>query len=424
VAAVAAFSCEAADGGDAPPAVVRRIPPGDPLRSPRAWLESSLPGTAADGAADGAADAYTVVRCDLTTAAAGGGSSRHKKKKGGRIWELPFHLRRLRESHRAVAAAAPTRSSSPRARRHHHLDRAAAATDEVIRALLLAAAAAGTGPRGGGRGEGEASSSPDGDPPSPTLMLTILWSGGAASAGGDDSPSAVRVRGHACSAPVVGPSSTRSSPPPGSVSCVVAGGGGAGEELPSRRAHPEAKLSSWCRDRRPLEDMFLNRSWRTGEDDGGGGPAVTCSEVLLQREATNDGGSIELLEGLTSNLFVVTREDGGGGGGGGAVVLRTASDGILPGCARHLVLRAADHLGLKVDLDRPVYLQDAGEWQEVFLTSAIKLIQPVDKILLPAVTSDNNNNDSKAQVAWSIDPALKQFVWRDLYDRIIEEQLR
>jgi hypothetical protein len=74
---------------------------------------------------------------------------------------------------------------------------------------------------------------------------------------------------------------------------------------------PRAKLSSWCRIRRPLEDQLKDEH---------------VGEVILTRQ--DDKNNIELLEGLTSNLFVLYRNG----------TLRTPDEGVLGGCARNQVV--------------------------------------------------------------------------------------
>lgn len=143
---------------------------------------------------------------------------------------------------------------------------------------------------------------------------------------------------------------------------------------PAQSVGPNAKVSSWCRYRRPLESLF--------KDSGVG-------EVLLMGERQNTayiGGqrfidSLEMLEGLISNLFVIYKDG----------TVRTApTTKVLSGYARHLVLEEINQThGLSLDdMNAPV-VGDADDWAEVFLTSAIRLIIPVKRVLIPVEGTDS-----------------------------------
>lgn len=150
-----------------------------------------------------------------------------------------------------------------------------------------------------------------------------------------------------------------------------------------------AKLSSWCRIRRPLEDP--NRYKPTG-----------VSEVVLVRQKpdTNERGTnimsypdenfinkLEFLEGLISNLFVVYKDG----------TVRTAPTGlVLPGYARHLIIQELNERELRLDSTKPPTMQDmmSGLWSEVFVTSAIRLVIPVERIIMPAIGPNNANQPS------------------------------
>jgi Amino-transferase class IV len=123
---------------------------------------------------------------------------------------------------------------------------------------------------------------------------------------------------------------------------------------PNRHKYlPLSKLSSWCRVRRPIESRL---KLKPGE------------EAFLTRMA--DESNMEILEGLTSNIFVICQNG----------TFRTPADGILEGCARNQVLRLAKSLGYKVET-APILFHDFQDWQEVFCTSAIRLLVPVKVIL-------------------------------------------
>ncbi len=193
-------------------------------------------------------------------------------------------------------------------------------------------------------------------------------------------------------------------------------------QLPSRFDNqPLAKVSSWCSTRRPLESQF-----KTGD----------TGEVILTRKGKterlpseqsdhdkkrieSDLGNLELLEGLTSNLFVVYTYG----------TIRTASANkdddplVLNGYARHyLVLEAAERCGLKIEIctdEKAISVQDGidGLWAEAFLTSSIRLIIPIGEIVLP--------QQSSPKLLWERAGSLtasQKRVWEILYSDILNHQ--
>jgi hypothetical protein len=142
-------------------------------------------------------------------------------------------------------------------------------------------------------------------------------------------------------------------------------------------------------------------SFRTGES------AIQIARSLLGVQSDgrwrriSQGEVITVLEGLTSNFFAVY--PGG--------VLRTANTGVLCGYARKRILQAAESIGYRVE-EAPIGLQEASLWKEVFLTSSIRICQPVQKIVYA---------DSK-EVFWEEDPVERdgsQAMWRQLYQHVI-----
>jgi hypothetical protein len=139
---------------------------------------------------------------------------------------------------------------------------------------------------------------------------------------------------------------------------------------PAQSVGSNAKVSSWCRNRRPLEVLFKDS---------------TVGEVLLMGLGGNAaivGGqgfidSLEILEGLISNFFVIYRDG----------TVRTApTTKVLPGYARHLVSGQINQThGLRLDDKNAPVVGDADDWSEVFLTSAVRLIVPVNRVLIPPV---------------------------------------
>jgi hypothetical protein len=237
-----------------------------------------------------------------------------------------------------------------------------------------------------------------------TLMLTILWTSSRQTGGGG----AIKplVRGHAAFANAAQPTTTAnymdgSILPTPITACVAIPKQLTPESLsvlPRRHgmnlnrqrqvgASASAKVSSWCRIRRPLEDPN-----RYKPHDG------VVGEVILVRQPDTERGTnimsysnenfihtLELLEGLISNLFVVYRDG----------TVRTAPVGlVLPGYARHLIIQELNERGFKVDSSNPPTMQDMrdGLWSEVFVTSAIRLVVPVERIIMPGIGANNDNN--------------------------------
>lgn len=156
--------------------------------------------------------------------------------------------------------------------------------------------------------------------------------------------------------------------------------------------HPTpAQDSGWVADRQPLEQLRAQAG------------SAASDEVLL---CTADG---RLLEGLVTNLFVVTYGKAGGGeeaaagekesrGDAAAAVLDggssgTASsapsfvtvwtagvdDGVVWGTVRARVLQACRTLGYAVREEAPS-MHSRHAWREAFITNALRLVQPLQRI--------------------------------------------
>ena len=320
--------------------------------SPRLWMEDIEQ-------SEGCGGAYTVMRCEIINADGSSEDDGHRWK----VWGQDFHLKRLRTSyvvkyamdHQSAAAAVDGEEGvyfeTPIAQTNALVLDMLGRAGDMMNAEIESAAAADT---------------------VPVVMLTVLWTKTADS----DDRLPIRVRAHGSIASVPSPRhgkvlsagiQTSVALPPITNELTLQRDWSL---CPNRYENrPDAKDSSWCRDRRPLEDMY-----KTDE----------IGEVLLARpidgaETVTVGelGGIELLEGLTSNLFVVYKDG----------TLRTAAleGNVLRGYARHLVLEAADRLGLRHDDTKPLLLQDAidGMWSEVFITSAIRLVVPVVSMSVP-----------------------------------------
>jgi hypothetical protein len=356
------------------------------LSSPREWLEH-------DGSPDGA---YTVMRCDLhgsinsstpseTAAVASSDATHHN----WHLWGLDFHLHRLVESLECYAQSEGSSAVDV------GMDSASRETRLVIDALLTETALELSPVLAGvSTGAGENSKHIC------VAMVTILWSPDPKSDG-----TMVRVKGHVCSSGIpTDPTEydpdlihvALALPSPSTDSDISI------SSLPSRKdSFPEAKLSAWCNKRRPLEVQFKTEG---------------VGEVLLVDknggEGDAKGAHIQLLEGLTSNLFVLYPDD----------VLRTAGTGVLHGYARQQVLAQAVRLGLTLDLDTPIRLDESDMWLECFVTSSVKLIAPVGRIMVPVTTGgeDGNGTTNELEEVWSRgNVANARSVWRELYNGII-----
>jgi len=118
------------------------------------------------------------------------------------------------------------------------------------------------------------------------------------------------------------------------------------------RQNAAAKDSTWVTDRAPLEEL-MRRGW------------APFNELLL----VSDAG--ELLEGSQTNFFAV--QDG---------QLVTASEGILEGTVRRLLLEVCEREGIPVVL-QPPKLADASKWEGALISSTSRLMLPIDELYLP-----------------------------------------
>lgn len=123
--------------------------------------------------------------------------------------------------------------------------------------------------------------------------------------------------------------------------------------LGSPREVPIGKDSGWVAQRQTLEALR----------------PPGAAEALL---ATQHGA---LLEGLVTNLFIVTQAQEGD------IVLQTAGmdDGVVWGTMRERVIKACRQLSLKV-LELPPAAAERATWQEAFLTNALRGVQPLNRI--------------------------------------------
>lgn len=340
---------------------VRRLdrdPPrsGGDASSAREWLERIEHRDGFHGVG-----AYTVLRSDALY---------DEHTCDWQMWGLDFHQSRLRSSYNML-------SGGRRGADGCIFEASARETNDVIAALLdeaskwLLTDAAATKNHTKDRFEGEDAAR--------TLMVTLLWT-----------PPKVEgkpvVRGHAAFAgPACAPRNHDDALPAPVSACLAIPREPTPEGLlrvPHRHSDSgnsvgaSAKLSSWCRARRPLEDPARFKV-----------PGSGVGEVLLVRQDDDGRGtdpadfvnSLQILEGLTSNFFVIYTD--------GTVRTALAGD-VLSGYARQLVAEAlteAQFGELTLDATRGPTVQDArdGLWAEAFVTSAVRLVVPVTRVLLP-----------------------------------------
>lgn len=131
-----------------------------------------------------------------------------------------------------------------------------------------------------------------------------------------------------------------------------------------------------------------------------------AAEILL---TTQQGA---LLEGLVTNLFIITRSKDG------EIVLQTAGmgDGVVWGTMRKRVSEACKQLGLKV-LEQPPAAAERATWQEAFLTNALRGVQPLDRI-----ECDERN-------VWGLEPWVIEFLevpgqWTAKIQALVESSLQ
>ena len=339
------------------------------LVSPREWLEYQEQEAAAAGNSGGGG-AYTVLRCDLLA------------DQTWRIWEKEFHWQRLCDSYNDLLT-----NNNEHDEDNNNNNAAAAAivkTENILSKLLDAAQTSLS-----------ITTSDDttvvvGDDDTCCIcMITLLW---------QNEQEKCVVRGHTFSTGVyLNPIEYDPQPITASLATTTTAtttllsSSSSSKPIPNRYDNkPRSKLSSWCRTRRPLEERFKNDESSVGE-------------VLLMMR-NDDDGTTELLEGLTSNVFVLYSNG----------TLVTPAEGMLEGCARNQVLCHARALGYKVKC-APIRLDSSvDQWEEVFCTSAIRLIIPVNKI----VQLGGNEGE---EVVWQCQRKPRK--WRVLYNSIMMEAL-
>ena len=424
-----------------------------PLASPRKWLEHSE-------SMDGREGAYTVMRCDLLLVDSSN-QPQPQEELSWRVWGKEFHKKRLLSSYKSLLSySSLEESEGDELLSVQESDRALTRTEGVISSLLDAAARDWSL-------EQEDNARHLNENSFLTLMLTILWV-----PVGDNNNKTIHVRAHGCHTGQVVVAATTAAEdyrtPPITASVVTIGRGdnvpSGGGSWPNRyETLPRAKLSSWCRRRTPLETHFkksvavLLVSKTNGDDneeeEEDDVVDVVVDEVLLTRRTSflnkddsdvvdgDDGkkkeeeDDYELLEGLTSNLFILYRDGS----------LRTPpADNVLGGYGRHLVLKCAasatnEECGAggvswnKV-MQVPIYLSEAPQWKEVFMTSAIRLLLPVTLLVqqqqqlvvdvgtTSGGTGVGGGNECTTTIVWkkSSDEQEEEPCWKILYLKLME----
>ena len=155
--------------------------------------------------------------------------------------------------------------------------------------------------------------------------------------------------------------------------------------LPSRVENPNVKVSSWARLRGKISNPYQ---------------PPEAAEVLMVRQS--EEGDLQVLEGLSSNVFVLYKDG----------TLRTASDGVLHGYVRHLVLEAANDLGIPTS-HKPILLHESDEWKEAFITSSSRLVFPIESVLIH--NSDTGGWDTR----WKADTQAENPTWQKLLNAVL-----
>jgi len=323
--------------------------------------------------------AYTVIRCDF-----------HLDEKCWRIWGKEFHLKRLQESFRCLSLHQRELTQQYQGITDDELVqklpvRSALDSNTKIMNLLLDEAEKTIDRNKIILEEKEKGAA------IVVMMLTLLWEPNH-NLTGDSSK--IRVRGHAFSTLKVSQvhdvGTTNTTNPNQPVQAVIGflpsttnshiiakNYNSSVVALPNRYQNfPQAKLSCWCRRRRLLEEIFKR-------DDVGDVILTKCSGGdNSQTSSSISTESVELLEGLTSNIFFVYP---------GRIIRTPPSSDVLGGYARQLILDCAVKCGYQVEV-KSIPLKDSLSWKDVFLTSSIRLIVPVRAILLPSSSVDGNQH--------------------------------
>ena len=396
------------------------------LVSPRGWLEyceatqeialekNTQEQSCLDRACAGGA--YTVLRCDFLL-----------KERSWKIWGKDFHLNRLRESFRLLLQQIDFDLTSRQGISENRLKFEDAALDSSLAVMNLLLEEAKTTILSENNMNGIFSIENE-SKSTMTAMLTLLWDiNQNYPKASTNNKSPIRVQGHIFSTLKVQQLHNDSDMSEGKVPAVGSNPNTSSQVvigyfpriahnqvldhykldgnwpdptfLPNRyKNFPRAKLSSWCRRRRLLEDIFKLKGMgdviltKDCDDQGNFRKQESTTSSVAGRSATKiTESSVELLEGLTTNLFAVYP----------GRILRTApSKYVLGGYVRKMIIDCAEKCGYKVEF-RTISLADSYLWEEVFLTSSIRLIVPVKRILLPRASGVNKKDELfKLETLW------------------------
>jgi hypothetical protein len=321
---------------------------------------------------EGGAGAYDVMRCDLEYRPS---EDHHPMDPNWRVWGEDFHLSRLRTSFCSLLDHMTEVDANG-----EEIDHALAISREMTRALLMEAHSSEIMQSLAPPHESEVH-----DVTIQLVKLTILWTPKPNVKDDLIGNQTIIVRGHACSSCSPMPIHKRPSPIIATIALPLRKRteikvADIEDTLPSRFRSPQSKVASWCRLRRPLEDP------ETYKPPGVGEVLMVRSTSASQSEYDANN---EILEGLTSNFFVIYKDG----------TLRTPEKGVLAGYVRHVVLACAQRAGLVLDYS-PILMDDAskGLWESAFITSSSRLLYPISRILIPKISEDDSDDKSSGIV--------------------------
>jgi Amino-transferase class IV len=347
----------------------------------------------------GGAGAYDALRCDILLSHHTTVSTNNDRQKS-HVWGQEFHLQRLQASYRSIIDQT---NQSKNADGHEsmtllesNVHSANRRSVQILQALVQEAEQASA-----------ITNSPLPERPNEpsedevwvqVVRLTLLWSpplGNLATV--DHGSTAIVVRGHACCS--LQPVAMRYHQGPSYIDCALAvervsdGRLRLDPLMPIRHdTKPDTKVAAWTRLRQTFETPLRYKPAGVAEVL----MVRACPETVTASSTNSDDfykeEEVELLEGISSNVFVVYRDGS----------IHTAPAGVLPGYVRHLVNQSAvAACGSPVSTTRTVLLSDVSEWQEVFITSSSRLIYPVGRIWIPHMDGHPQHEQVDFQVFWT-----------------------